>query len=70
MSLELEGAYNTEVPEKERERERERPISTVFAEVEDQRCPSLFILNSVFIDAYSCKMSLNFVSYSDMAKET
>lgn len=68
MSLELEGAYNTEAPE--RERERERPISTVFAEVEDQRCPSLFVLNSVFIDAYSCKMSLNFVSYSDMAKET
>lgn len=49
---------------------KEGAFPTMFAEVEDQRCLSLFILGSDFIGAYNCKMSLKFVCVSDMAKET
>lgn len=45
------------------------PFPTMFAEVEDQRCLSLSILGC-FYATYNCNMSLNFVSYSDVAKET
>ena len=38
--------------ETETERDRQRPpFPTVFAEVEDQQCLSLFILGSIFIGA-------------------
>lgn len=81
MSLELEGACNTEVHGKKqtnkkkqegrnKEGRKEKSFPTRFAEVEDQSRLSLFMLCSIFIGTYNCKMSLNFVSYSGVAKET